>query len=93
MSEHSPEKAESGLSRPVNRTRMKFVERLLVEASGNDPRKVLEGSVRLFGVGSIDWTERTPRGLVARTSSVSTFDLWDLLGESLNPYGKEADRG
>ena len=84
------EKAENGPIRPVNRTRTKVIERLLVEASANDPRKVHEGSVRLFGVRSIDWAERTRRGLVARTGLVDMDRFWDLVEDALNPYAEEA---
>lgn len=73
----------------ASKARMKLVEQLLVESSGNNPRTVMEGSVRLVGGGSIDWTERTKRGLVARSGSVSNRGLWDLIDASLNPYGKE----
>lgn len=72
----------------MSKARMKLVEQLLVEASGNDPRKVHEGSVRLIGGGGIDWTEKTKRGLVARSGFVSNIGLWDLIDASLNPYGK-----
>lgn len=77
----------------ASKARMKLVEQLLVESSGNNPRTVVEGSVRLIGGGAIDWTERTKRGLVARSAALSNVGLWDLIDASLNPYGKEANHG
>ena len=72
----------------ASRARTKVIEQLLVEASDNNPRKVHEGSVRLSGERTLDWSERTPRGLVARTGLVDMERFWDLVDDSLNPYGK-----
>lgn len=71
----------------MSAARRKVVEQLLVEASGNDPRKVSEGSLRLHADGLIDWSEKTRRGLVARTGLVHHRTLWDLVDQVVSSPG------
>lgn len=66
-------------------SRQRVLEQLLVEASDNDKRKVEPGSVRLTGDRCIDWTEKTKRGLVARSGLVDWPTFWALVDEALRP--------
>lgn len=65
-------------------SRQRVLEQLMVEASDNDQRKVHAGSVRLTGDRHLDWTEKTNRGLVARSGLVDWPTFWRLVDEALS---------
>lgn len=69
--------------------RSKVVELILIEASGNDPRKATAGSLRLHADGAIDWTERSKRGPCARSGRVDWDAFWDLIDAALPPVVSE----
>lgn len=73
--------------------RRKVLEQMLVEAAGDSPRSVVEGSVRLTENGVLDWTEKGRRGQQARTTLVHWPTFWDLVDDALDSSTPPASDG